>query len=313
MSSSYPIRAVTKLTGIPEDTLRAWERRYRAVTPRRSGRGRLYSDKEIRKLELLRDVVAQGHAIGQIAAASDAQLRALLRKSADLAIEKRSTQEPGPKQKSATREDEYGLGRMLAAVEAYNYYRAERELGRLAALISNPRELVHRLAFPLMRITGERWHDGKFTVAQEHMITTLLSGLFASMLRLYAPANPRVKLLMATPENELHGFGILAAAMLSAAGGLGPIHLGTNLPTRDIIQAARKTQANVLLLGLCGAKRETAIPVLQEIQSKVLSRTKLWVGGASPPVAKAADQLGWIVLKDFHALERQLEFLGTNF
>jgi len=313
MSSSYPIRAVTKLTGIPEDTLRAWERRYRAVTPRRSGRGRLYSDKEIQRLELLRDVVAQGHAIGQIATTSDNRLRVLLRKSTDLAIEKETGKASAPKQKSAPREGEYGLGRMLAAVEAYDYAGAERELGRLAAATPSPRDLVHRVAFPLMHITGERWHEGRFTVAQEHMITALLSGLFASMLRLYAPANPRAKLLMATPENEHHGFGILAAAMLSAAGGLGPIHLGTNLPTRDIIQAARKTETNVILLGLCGAKRETAIPVLQEIQSKVLSRTKLWVGGASPPVAKAAGKLGWIVLKDFHALERQLEFLGTRF
>ena len=118
-----------------------------------------------------------------------------------------------------------------------------------------------------MRITGERWHDGKFTIAQEHMVTSLLTGLFASMLRLYAPANPRAKVLMATPENEHHGFGILAAAMLTAAGGLGAIHLGTNLPARDIIQAARKTEANAILVGLCGAKPETAIPVLQEIQS----------------------------------------------
>jgi MerR family transcriptional regulator, light-induced transcriptional regulator len=258
-------------------------------------------------------VVAQGHAIGQIATASDIRLRTLLRKSVDSASEKGSGQEPAPKQKFAMREDEYGLGRMLDAVEAYDYAQAERELGRLAAATPSPRDLVHRLAFPLMRIAGERWHDGKFTIAQEHMITALLSGLFASMLRLYAPANPRAKLLMATPENEHHGFGILAAAMLSAAGGLGPIHLGTNLPTRDIIQAARKTETNVILLGLCGAKSETAVPVLQAIQSKVLSRTKLWVGGASPPVAEAASKLGWIVLKDFQALERQLEFLGTRF
>jgi len=313
MSSTYPIRAVTKLTGIPEDTLRAWERRYRAVTPRRSGRGRLYSEKEIHRLMLLRDAVAQGHSIGQIATTSDHRLRALLRKSTDLLGEKEAGQASAPKRKPAPPEGEYELGRMLAAVEAYDYARAERELGRLAAATPNPRDLVHRVAFPLMQITGERWHDGKFTIAQEHMMTALLSGLFSSMLRLFAPANPRVKLLMATPENEHHGFGILAAAMLSAAGDLGPIHLGTNLPTKDIIQAARKTEANVILLGLCGATPETVIPVLREIQSKVLPRTKLWVGGASAPVAKAAAELGWVVLKDFQALERQLGFLGSRF
>jgi DNA-binding transcriptional MerR regulator/methylmalonyl-CoA mutase cobalamin-binding subunit len=313
MSSSYPIRAVTKLTGIPEHTLRAWERRYQAVTPRRSGRGRLYSDEEIERLALLRDVVGQGHSIGQIATSSDDQLRKLLRKSVDFEIEKESGKPLASKQTPAARGEEFGLGRMLAAVEAYEYARAERELGRLAASTPSPRDLVHRVALPLMRITGERWHAGKFTVAQEHMITALLSGLFASMLRLYAPANPRAKLLMATPENEYHGFGILAAAMLAAAGGLGAIHLGTNLPTRDIIQAARKTEATAVLLGLCGAKHETVIPVLEEIQGRVVPRTKLWVGGASARVAKQADELGWVVLKDFHALERQLEFLGAAF
>jgi MerR family transcriptional regulator, light-induced transcriptional regulator len=313
MSSSYPIRAVTKLTGIPQDTLRAWERRYRAVTPRRSARGRLYSDKEIQRLVLMRDVVAQGHSIGQIATISDDQLRRLLWKSGNSEIEKEFGKTTAPKQKSAPPEAEFGLGPMLAAVEAYDYARAERELGRLAAATPSPRDLVHRVAFPLMRITGERWDEGKFSVAQEHMITALLSGLFAAMLRLYAAPNARAKLLMATPENEYHGFGILAAAMLAAAGGLGAIHLGTNLPTRDIIQAARKTEATAILLGLCGAGHETVIPVLREIQSKVLPRTKLWVGGASARVAKAAGELGWLALKDFHSLERQLGFLGTRF
>ncbi|MGA2097480.1 MAG: MerR family transcriptional regulator [Candidatus Acidiferrum sp.] len=312
MASSYPIRAVARLTGIPEDTLRAWERRYQAVTPRRSSRGRLYSDKEIQRLVLLRESVEQGHSIGQIATVSDEQLRMLLRKSEDVALEKKSGRETLRKQKPATDEDR-SLEGVLAAVGAYDYARAERELGRLATATPNPRDLVHRVAFPLMRIAGERWHEGKFTIAQEHMLTSLLTGLFASMLRLYAPANPQAKVLLATPENEHHGFGILAAAMLTAAGGLGAIHLGTSLPTRDILQAARKTEASAILVGLCGAEPSTAIPVLREIESKAIPRTRLWVGGASARVSKVAAELDWTPLKDFNALERQLGFLGARF
>jgi DNA-binding transcriptional MerR regulator/methanogenic corrinoid protein MtbC1 len=312
MTPSYPIRAVAKLTGIPEDTLRAWERRYQAVTPRRSSRGRLYSDKEIQRLVLLREAVEQGHSIGQIATVSDDQLRMLSRKSDEVAREKGSGRGTPQKQKPGTDGDK-SLGGVLVAVGAYDYARAERELGRLAAATPSPRDLVHQVAFPLMRITGERWHDGKFTIAQEHMITSLLTGLFASMLRLYAPANPQAKILMATPENEHHGFGILAAAMLTAAGGLGAIHLGTNLPTRDILQAARKSGANAILVGLCGAEPETSIPVLQEIQSKVIPRTQLWVGGASAQISQIAADLGWTPLKDFNVLEHQLGFLGARF
>jgi DNA-binding transcriptional MerR regulator/methylmalonyl-CoA mutase cobalamin-binding subunit len=305
---------VAKLTGIPEDTLRAWERRYRAVTPRRSARRRLYSDKEIQRLLLLREAIEQGHSIGQIASIGDGQLRALLKESAGFAREKifGIGAKAAPQQKPTSGGDT-SLDGVLAAIEAYDYTRAEREIGRLATATPHPRDLVNRMAFPLMRTTGKRWHEGKFTIAQEHMITSLLSGLFASMLRLYTPTNPRAKVLLATPENEHHGFGVLAAAMLAAAGGLGAIYLGTNLPTRDILHAARKTGVDAILVSLCGAEPETALPVLTEIHDKVSPRTRLWAGGASEKIVAAAPELGWTALRDFNELEVQLGFLGARF
>ncbi len=314
MSSAYPIRAVSKLTGIPEDTLRAWERRYQAVTPRRLGRGRVYSDKEVQRLMLLKETVSQGHSIGQIARASDNQLRMLLQKSDDLFLKTGNKKQTSSRDIPAAPGDEGPeLAPMLSAIESYDYQRAERELSRLAAAAPSPRQLVHKLGLPLMRVAGERWHEGKFAIAQEHMLTALLTGLFASMLRLYAPSNPPAKVLMATPENEHHGFGILAAAMLTAAGGLGAIHLGTNLPTQEIIQAARKTHADAVLIGFSTTKPATAIPVLRQIQNKLLPRIHLWVGGASSPIARAAAETGWTVLQDFLGLERQLGLLGARF
>ena len=61
---SYPIRAVSKLTGIGIDTLRAWERRYGAVTPIRDDRGRMYTDADIARLRLLGGAVEQDTASG---------------------------------------------------------------------------------------------------------------------------------------------------------------------------------------------------------------------------------------------------------
>ena len=40
MQARYPIGAVSVLTGLTVDTLRAWERRHRVVTPSRDDRGR---------------------------------------------------------------------------------------------------------------------------------------------------------------------------------------------------------------------------------------------------------------------------------
>ena len=47
----YAIRIAAQRSGITPDTLRAWERRYGAVTPARSGTARrLYSDADIERL-----------------------------------------------------------------------------------------------------------------------------------------------------------------------------------------------------------------------------------------------------------------------
>ena len=67
----YPIRAVSRLTGISIDTLRAWERRHDAVTPVRDERGRMYTDADVARLRLLRQAVEQGHSIGRLAGLTD--------------------------------------------------------------------------------------------------------------------------------------------------------------------------------------------------------------------------------------------------
>ena len=59
--------------------LRAWERRYGAVTPTRSDGGqRLYSDDDIRRLQLLATAVDGGRSIGLIADLSAPELEALI-------------------------------------------------------------------------------------------------------------------------------------------------------------------------------------------------------------------------------------------
>ena len=76
-SALYPIRAVSKLTGLGIDTLRAWERRHGAVAPVRDDRGRMYTDADIARLRLLRGAVEHGHSIGRLAGLTDAELRRL--------------------------------------------------------------------------------------------------------------------------------------------------------------------------------------------------------------------------------------------
>jgi len=305
MATSYPISAASKLTGIPLDTLRAWERRYRTVIPKRAGRGRLYSEEQIQKLLLLRRAVEQGHSIGQVAALGDRQLRELLEKGSSIAA--------GQSAAKAIDSSDL-LAPVLYALDRFDYAGTDREINRLAVALGSPRNLVHQAALPLMRTVGERWHEGKCSIAQEHLLTNLLTGLLASLVRTYSPSNPPARILLATPTNERHAFPILAAAMLTAAGGLGAIYLGTDLPAADIALAARKSEADIVLLSLSSVPDSTVTNDLAYLANKAPRVADLWLGG-SPKLHldRATAGSRWVVLPDFIALEHQLAARGARF
>ena len=75
----YPVRVVIARTGLTADVLRAWERRYGAVRPQRSGgRQRLYSEEDVTRLTLLRRATLAGHSIAEVARLRTEALEALV-------------------------------------------------------------------------------------------------------------------------------------------------------------------------------------------------------------------------------------------
>jgi hypothetical protein len=65
----YRSGAVARMLRMPVATLRIWERRYRVAAPATSPSGhRLYSAADVKRLSLLRQLTALGHAIGSLAA-----------------------------------------------------------------------------------------------------------------------------------------------------------------------------------------------------------------------------------------------------
>lgn len=309
MTTQYPISGAARLTGIPLDTLRAWERRYGAVVPVRTARGRAYSQAQIERLLLLREAVAQGHAIGQVASVPDHQLGELLKRGVSLRTTPRAVWDGSEQDLSGEI-----LGPVLQTLDRFDYAGTERELNRLAATVASPRELVHRVALPLMRSVGERWHEGKCGIAQEHMISNLLTALLSSLVRTYSNSNPAARVLLATPQGERHGFPILAAAMMTAAGGLGVIYLGTELPAADLIQTARRSEADAVLLSISAPPTAEAIQDVLVVGKKLAPQAKLWLG--SSPALNLNQHLieeHWLPLRDFTELESQLKALGARF
>lgn len=291
----YPIRAVSKLTGIPVDTLRAWERRYRVVVPDRDDRGRLYSDGDVERLRLLRRAVDAGHAIGRVAPLSADELRGLL-------VEAPASLPTGPGVDLAGLQD---------AVDRFDGPAFRRELSRLAAVLP-VRALCREVALPLLHRVGEAWHAGRLDIAREHMVSAEIRSLLGALARLHDVRHGVGDLVFATPAGELHEIGTLAAAVVAADAGLGALFLGANLPAREVVSAAARAGAPAVVLGWTGGRLERGPDpraAIAEIGRELPRGVELWVGGRGARDAERATGGRAMALESFDAYERALSRL----
>ena len=251
-SIRYPIRAVSNLTGLSIDTLRAWERRYGAVEPSRNDRGRLYSDRDVARLKQLASLVSGGHAISSVAGLSDAHLRRLADDGTSVA----------PPSASADLEPLFAAaGRFeLDSIDAY--------LSRLALTVP-PRDFILGVAMPLLHEVGRRWEAGAVRASQEHLISAIIRSVLGGMLRAIARRVGAPRMVFATLSGERHELGLLAAAVLAASAGAEAIYIGPDLPTSEVVHAVVKSDAHALVLAA------TATGAIDRASLRALARLPL--------------------------------------
>ncbi len=300
LPAHYPIRAVSRLTGIGIDTLRAWERRHGAITPVRDDRGRMYTEADIARLRLLRGAMNHGHSIGRLAGLSDKALRNLIPAAG-------STAAPAPDPSPRTSLDAAALSSALGRFDATGI---DQEIARLAVVL-RPLELVRDVLMPMLVRVGDEWHKGPGSVAREHLISSTIRNILGSFLRLNARADVPARLLFATPSGDRHEIGTLGAAMLAAAAGLGVAYLGPDLPARDIVDSVKPAGAQVLVLGLTTASAAKARDrELRIIVRDLPKDVELWTGGRGAERHAAIIGDRGLVLRDYDAYQQELVRIG---
>ena len=294
----YPIRAVSKLTGIGIDTLRAWERRYGAVTPTRDDRGRMYTDADVARLRLLNGAVEQGHSIGRLAGLSNDQLR-------DLCVDADALPSAAP-----TRRTPLETTALLTALREYDAVGLDQELSRLAAVL-RPLDLLQDVLMPVLTQVGDDWHRGRTRIAHEHLMSSTMRNLLGAFLRLYARGETSVRLLFATPSGERHEIATLGAAMLAASAGLGVSYLGADLPAREIVDSVEPAGAQVLVLGLTTAAADkTRERELKTIVRELPEGVELWAGGRGAERHASMIRPRGLILADYNTYQQELVRLG---
>ena len=297
----YPIRVVSRLTGIAIDTLRAWERRYGAVTPIRDDRGRMYTAADVARLRLLNGAVEQGHSIGRLAGLSDDQLRDL----------RGAAGQGSPREESAlaprTPPDTAAL---ITAMRDYDAVGLDQELARLAAVM-RPLELLRDVLMPVLTQVGDDWHNRRARIAHEHLMSSAMLNLLGAFLRLYRRREATVRLLFATPSGERHEIATLGAAMLAASTGLGVSYLGADLPAREIVDSVEPAGAQVLVLGLTTAAADkTRAREIKTIVRDLPEGVELWAGGRGAERHASSIRPRGLILSDYNTYQQELVRIG---
>ena len=209
----FRIHVVAELTGVPEPTLRAWERRYGIPSPERTASGyRLYSAQEVEQVREMRRLSEGG-----MAAAEAARLLLSGRTAA-------GADGDAPEDFYATTVES-----LLDSISRFDDAGLETQLRKLMFLGSTA-TILDRVLVSVLRELGRRWHGGEISVAQEHLASHRLATLLRDLLSLSPGADSIARVLLACFADEEHELGLLGTATRFSGWGLRPVFLGVVTP-----------------------------------------------------------------------------------
>lgn len=223
----YRIGFVAELTGVSRHALRAWERRYQALGPRRTPAGdRLYSDEDVDRVRLIRELSVHGHTISAIAHRPTPELEALK----ESAIQGRGG------------DGASSVEGILEAIERLDYSAADLALSRARA-DRDPLSAVREITGPVVRELGAKLERGEVNNAQVRLAIALIRG------QLDTGFVPRpAKTLVCHPSSVGDELGTLYVALSAAARGWLTVHLSPGVPRETLDELLASTRADAIVV-----------------------------------------------------------------
>ncbi|HVT37415.1 MAG TPA: MerR family transcriptional regulator [Gemmatimonadaceae bacterium] len=301
--SHHAIKVVSLRTGLSAHVIRVWEKRYGAVVPERTGTNRrLYSEDQIERLGLLRDITRAGHSIGLVAKLRTEELRNLAAASGSNG---RPARDIGGSSGRAPRLDE-----CINAVKALDSRALERALKEAATELGS-QGLLQRVIAPLAQAIGELWRDGTITAAHEHFASAVIRVFLGHAVKSFAGADGAPVLVVATPVGQLHELGALLAGATAANLGWRVVYLGASLPAAEIAGAARQSAARAVALSLVYPEDDPLLGgELARLRELMPQETILLAGGrAASAYGEALEKVGALQMKDLGHLGAILDTL----
>jgi DNA-binding transcriptional MerR regulator len=255
---TYEIHEVAELTGLAAARLRAWERRYEVVRPRRMPNGyRAYTADQVALLRAYARLIDHGERIGDLAE----------RPREDVLAQALSRTLDGSPQAA-----------LIEAVRGFDRERLEGLVAQQLAL-RGLKEFASEVVLPLAQSVGDLWALGKIPIAAEHLASEVVLHALKGGLRMSRGSGPLV--VGACLAGERHEWGFLATLAMIQEEGWRVHYLGADLPVPEVVEAAwTLSPRGVAFSSSDPVVVRANLPALAAVPSRLPPRTLAAIGGA---------------------------------
>lgn len=233
----YPIREVSRLTGVNAVTLRAWERRYGLLVPHRTPSGhRLYSMADIERVRSVISWIDRGVAVSKVASIIDRQVKPA------------AVSEPATAANVATADLQQWQGHLIEAVNVFNLRELDLIYGQLQG--DYPMSVMfEQVLMPVWRrflASGPDAALGSGQSGEWSFLDAYLRSRLFQRLSYRRSGYPRVMLAgLAGPQKELE---MLVAAVFIAAAEVDVVYLPEIPSISELTDMAQRCHCDALAL-----------------------------------------------------------------
>ena len=231
----YSIHDLDKLSGIKAHTIRVWERRFKIVTPYRTGTNRRrYGDEELRRIINIAILKRNGFKISEIAKFSTSEIEE------KVSFLSKDIFHPDTQ-----------IDSLVVAMVEYNEKAVNDVLIR-SMMNRGMEETMAEIFLPFLKRIGIMWQTGTADIGSEHFITNIFRQKLISAIDTLSPVlkPKRKKILLFLPENELHEIGLLFFNYIIKKAGHESLYLGQSTPLFALVDVCNKWKPDILITGL---------------------------------------------------------------
>ncbi len=294
----------SKISGVGVHTIRAWEKRYKALEPVRDVSGhRTYTKLDIEKLMLLSELCLIGYTISKVAKLSVEELKELLKNLGKTSDELESSDFNLIHEKPKINLQET-MSILIFALRNFKLDVISQELNKIKMQVS-AKEMIFDLLIPLNDELSLLREKGVVSFNQESVFNALM--LFHLGHHLYRSGEKRDRsnnIIVAGIEGNFIEYPLYAAGLLCSHYGLSSTFFNRSISTEALCDSLNYLEASILILNIHQNTKEHSLS-----QSQVLSSLEKIIDKSSPALEIAI--LGNIPFFSDKLSNKRIHFLNS--